>query len=491
MRRGRHLGLALLAAVFLAAPAAASADMYWGGLIKGESFNLSGEAPTSAAVLNRFESDAGKEITMVNTGQSWVSFDRGTMDAAIAAGAVPLVTMPLPENISLAEVAAGDQDQQIREWAKAAKEFGYPFLFRPWWEMNGAWYPWGQKAGFVAAWRHFHQVVVEAGATNVTWAWIINTIYEQNGTVADDPHEYWPGAQYVDWVGMDAYNWGRNPLQPDRWLDAEESIEPTLEVLEGIAPGKPVCICESASTEIGEGAANESKALWIHEMLGEYLPSQPSIKAYLWFDWNVEQGGYGSGLGKWDWPIESSPAAQQAFHEGIQSSTYLSALPAMTPLHKLPIPGVLEPPSSAGSEPAPASGAEGTEPASVRNLQALSSAQPREPMARGTRIVLGDPRPSGRPGGAILPITVAGPGQLRISGGGLRARILPSRHLVASRLSKSIAGAGELRLEVRAAGRKQRQLVAEGSAKLVVSVGFEPAGGGRPVRKRLGVALSR
>src|ERR1700709_2608463 len=94
MRPCRQIALALLVALLLAVPAAAHADaMYWGALVKGDAYGLPGEAPTSAAVLDRFESDAGKQITIVNTGQSWASFDPATMDAAIGAGVIPLGLM--------------------------------------------------------------------------------------------------------------------------------------------------------------------------------------------------------------------------------------------------------------------------------------------------------------------------------------------------------------------------------------------------------------
>ena len=132
----------------------------------------------------------------------------------------------------------------------------------------------------------------------------------------------------MDWVGVDAYNWGRNPLQPDRWTTPEETLTPTLNRLRQIAPGKPICVCENASTEIGG-----DKAAWISAMLRTYLPNHPEIKAYLWFNWNVQQNG-----GRWDWPIESSPRAQNAFRRGIRDRTYRSTLPPMPPLAKVPLP---------------------------------------------------------------------------------------------------------------------------------------------------------
>jgi hypothetical protein len=326
------LGLILVCAFISAGEARAS--MYWGGTIKGSTYNEATDAPNNLTVLQTFERDAGKDITFINTGQAWAKFDEPTMQAAIDNGAIPLVTMGL-SGTTLKEVAEGKQDTQIKAWAQAAKSWGYPFLFRPWWEPNGDWYAWGRDPEYVSAWRHFHELVVAEGATNVTWAWIVNSIWSDP---ASDPTPYYPGDKYVDWVGMDAYNWGLNPLQPDRWLTPQQAVDPTLAVLESIAPTKPICICEDASTEIGG-----DKPSWVREMLETYLPHHPNIKAYLWFNWNVVDGS-----GRWDWPIESSTAAEQAFRDGIQSSLYLSRLPVLTKLQKIPLP-----PQSGLPEPLP------------------------------------------------------------------------------------------------------------------------------------------
>jgi hypothetical protein len=319
---------------------AEAAVIYWGGTIKGEVYGLPGEAPKSPEVWERFEHDAGKEVTFVNTGQNWGQFDTTTMQQVIDGGAIPLVTMGLTSGVTMQEVAEGKQDTQIRTWAKAAKAFGYPFMLRPWREMNGAWYSWGRDPHYVDAWRHFHEVVVEEGATNVTWAWIVNTIWSDP---ASDPTPYYPGDQYVDWVGMDAYNWGRNPVQPDIWLSPEQAIDPTLQVLEAVAPSKPVALTEVASSEYGG-----SKASWTRDFLGSYLPNHPNIRAMLWFNWNILDEGQ-----RYDWPIESSAPAEQAFRDGIQSSEYLSQRPPLTPLTKVPMPFWAGPASPIGAGPGP------------------------------------------------------------------------------------------------------------------------------------------
>jgi hypothetical protein len=127
---------------------------------------------------------------------------------------------------------------------------------------------------------------------------------------------------------MDAYNWGTNPLHPDAWRTANQVYGSTLTALKEIAPGKPICICETASTEFGG-----SKTNWIKDALGTWLPGHTAVKAYVWFNWNVPEFG-----GRMDWPIESSGGSMQAFRKGIVSNTYRSTLPPLTPLAKVPLP---------------------------------------------------------------------------------------------------------------------------------------------------------
>ena len=437
---GLLLGPILLVAVLILVPRAGAA-MYWGGTIKGAVFGIPGEVPTSQAVLDRFEKDVGKKLTFVNTGQGWASFDQHTMQAAIDIGAIPLVTMGLPNNVTLAEVAAGEQDPEIRAWAREAKAFGYPFLFRPWWEVNGDWYSWGRKPEYISAWRHFHDLVEDEGATNVTWAWVVNTVWSDP---ASDPVPYYPGDAYVDWVGMDAYNWGLSPIQHDRWMTPEEAIGPTLEVLRRIAPNKPVCICEGASTEFGG-----DKAAWITDLLDNYLPSQPDIKAYLWFNWNVEQNEE-----RWDWPIESSAAAQKAFRAGIQNDTYLSSLPALTKLTKVPLP------TAPAVTPVPAP------------VDPSTASDPATDMGTVGGLELGRPRFNRRAQTVTQPVAIPGPGTLEAVGKGALASIPGLSDALPAHIVRVNGRAGTVMLRLRASPSTRRRLESRDRVSVAVVVRF-------------------
>jgi hypothetical protein len=65
--------------------------------------------------------------------------------------------------------------------------------------------PWGYgrvpPSTFVAAWRHIVSIFRALSADNVTWLWTINADQTGTGPVAS----WWPGANYVTWVGIDGY----------------------------------------------------------------------------------------------------------------------------------------------------------------------------------------------------------------------------------------------------------------------------------------------
>src|SRR5215218_5451718 len=314
--------LALIASTLAAAPAGAA--MYFGATISAETYGKTGNAPRSLESWDLFERHAGRKVAILNQGQKWATFDQLEVDATAARGAIPLVTM-----------GPGEQDAAIKKWAQEAKAFGHPFLFAPWWEMNGGWYAWGRSPDFIAAWRRFHDLVVGQGATNVTWTWVVNSIWYDP---ASNPSPYYPGDAYVDWTGLDTYNWGRNPAQPDKWINPEQTITPTLDIIREVAPTKPLAIVETASSEYGG-----NKTDWTREMLTTYLPHHPEIGAFLWFNWNFEKGDKRA-----DWPIESSAPAQQEFRKGIQSSLFVPGPVSLPALTKVP------PPSGGSADPAQA-----------------------------------------------------------------------------------------------------------------------------------------
>jgi len=328
--------LCALAAIALAVAPAASGSMYFGATISGESYGQTGNAPRNVEAWNLFERHAGRKVAILNQGQKFATWDDLEVEATHARGAIPLITMGLGEGITIESVAKGAQDAAIKKWAQEAKAWGHPFFFAPWWEMNGGWYAWGRQPMFKQAWQRFHDLVAGQGATNVTWTWVVNSIWFDPES---NPAPYYPGDAYVDWTALDSYNWGRNPAQPDKWLTPDQTISPTLKIIREAAPTKPVMIAENASSEYGG-----NKTDYIREMLTTYLPHHPEIGAYLWFNWNFPKGEKRA-----DWPIESSAPAQQEFRKAVQSSLFVPgpvSLPNLTKVQP-PAPAAADAPAAA------------------------------------------------------------------------------------------------------------------------------------------------
>jgi len=135
-------------------------------------------------------------------------FQSGFAADAWAHGATPAVQIdPLIAGApaSLSELAAGRFDPLIRAYADRVASFGHPVIIGFAHEPNGFWYPWGENdvkpAVWIAAWRHFVDVFRQQGADNVIWLWTMNL--ESSGTLPIS--DWWPGASYVTWIGLDGY----------------------------------------------------------------------------------------------------------------------------------------------------------------------------------------------------------------------------------------------------------------------------------------------
>jgi hypothetical protein len=205
---------------------------------------------------------------------------------------------------TLTSIISGRHDDYIRRWATLLQRYRHTVYLRFAQEMNGTWYPWseavnGNHAGqFVAAWRHVHQIFTELGADNVRWIWS-----PAAGTARIDAGLY-PGAAYVDTVGVSVFNGGTH-LKWGGWRSFGRIFDPTLRALERIAPGKPIQISEVASAEAGG-----SKAAWISGMFWD-LRVHPEVTSLIWYDLRKQA----------DWPVSSDPAAARAFAAGVRALT--------------------------------------------------------------------------------------------------------------------------------------------------------------------------
>jgi mannan endo-1,4-beta-mannosidase len=121
---------------------------------------------------------------------------------------------------------------EVADYLEQLEAEGIAVLWRPFHEMNGDWFWWGQQARFkdlwVGMWNHFTET---RQLDNLLWVFSVN--YWGEGA-ADDPELYYPGDAYVDVLGVDVYTeYGHSYAQSNH------------DGLRALAPGKPIAITEN------------------------------------------------------------------------------------------------------------------------------------------------------------------------------------------------------------------------------------------------------
>ncbi|HEX2266137.1 MAG TPA: glycosyl hydrolase [Solirubrobacterales bacterium] len=186
-----------------AAPAQAQ-EVALGSYVEGASGN--------PARIDRYSRLLGRRPAIVGLYAQfdYQPFERSQLREIWQRGSLPMVTWE-PQSYegrrySLKGIAAGRNDPYLRRAADAAAGWGRPILVRFAHEMNGNWYPWGDAGPrrYKKAWRHVVRIFRKRGADNVSWVW---TPYANQG--GGMPFRgYFPGDRWVDWVGLDGFNWG-------------------------------------------------------------------------------------------------------------------------------------------------------------------------------------------------------------------------------------------------------------------------------------------
>lgn len=203
-----------------------------------------------------------------------------------------------PYGTTLDAILSGQWDSYMKQFADASKTYGGPIILAPLHEMNGNWDPWDGTVGtntpakVIAAWKRIYTSF--SGVTNVKFAWDVNSGSVPD-TASNQLENYYPGDGYVDYVGMDGFNFG-NP-----WQTWDEIFGTTLQRIS--AYKKPIYIFSIAS------AADSRKAAWISDALSTQMITHPEIKGWVWFNENKES----------DWRVNSDPESLNAFRKAISS----------------------------------------------------------------------------------------------------------------------------------------------------------------------------
>jgi hypothetical protein len=261
------------------------------------------------AAIDAFARKVGQMPAIVLSYKRWdvKPFYKPELTGIDSRGALPMVSWE-PWTSSgkpdkLWSIARGRYDGYISRSARQAKAWGKPIMVRFAQEMNGSWAPWEQghpgstPRSFILAWRHIVSVFRREGADNVLWVWC------PNANTGELPFmQYYPGDRWVDWVGLDGFNWGGSI----GWRSFSEIFGGSYEEL-ARSTSKPIVIGET-----GSGQTGGDKAAWVRSTFFRELPNFSRVRAVVWYN-SVDRS---------DFRIDSSPSALQAFREGVASPRY-------------------------------------------------------------------------------------------------------------------------------------------------------------------------
>jgi len=250
-------------------------------------------------------------------------FPQQQVDAIIALGSVPVITWePWLSDFDtekypglrkaderdkggLADIAKGLYDPYIKQWATSAKESGTPIFLRVGHEMNDPYrYPWGPQNNsakdFVAAWRHIHKVFTQAGATNVIWVWSPHPAYGFFDA-------FYPGGEYVDYVGIGTLNYG-TVANWSKWWSFQEIFGNHYKEMTGFK--KPIMI-----TEFGCLAVGGNRSQWFSDALASLPQNYPLVKSVLFFHFSEDKTTTQQPI---NWYIKNDTATTKAIVQQIK-----------------------------------------------------------------------------------------------------------------------------------------------------------------------------
>lgn len=276
-----------------------------------------------------------------NTGD-YQQFDPRLLDQLRTRGIMPGLTWDASKgsaltknqsNFSWKAIASGKHDVYITRVARAAANYGHPFLLRTLHEMNGPWYPWGYNAegqvntnpaDFVTSWKHVVDIFRKEGATNVQFVWCLaagildSDLINQYGDILKN---LYPGDDYVDWIALDGYsNLGATP---DRSL--QDVFLPSYQFLKTFTH-RPMIFYEVGALENPEDPM--AKANWITKGFLTAIPTVFSdVKAVNWFNGSSDKNPAKPDKPIVNWAVNTSRNSLNAWKQVVSSPLYQGSFP--------------------------------------------------------------------------------------------------------------------------------------------------------------------
>jgi hypothetical protein len=284
--------------------------------------------------IEDFETLVGKPQAIVASSSYWgeQTFPRNNLQIIREYGAIPLVywspwDKPYdqdkpPTRFDLHNILKGQWDNYIDQWADGAKAYGQPMFVSWGLEMNGTWFPWsgyfyhhdGQFGPeiYKKCYRYVVDRVRARGASNILWVFHVNN-YSYPFDLWNQMSNYFPGPQYVDWLGLSVYG---KQFTKGPWVTFHDAMDYPYQQICQLDPKLPVMLAEWG---VGEYPDAGNKAEWIRQAFSRMATDYPRLKAAIfWHErWQNPDDTY-SNL-----RVNSSPEALKAYQEGVADPAWI------------------------------------------------------------------------------------------------------------------------------------------------------------------------
>lgn len=175
-------------------------------------------------------------------------------------------------------ITEGYFDDYIKSFALQMRELKRPVFLRFAHEFDNPFYPWydnsnNSASNFKKAWIHTYEIFKKNNALNVIWIW--------NPWKSEDVDSFYPGKEYVDWIGVNILNYGQ--LNKDgKWHDFEDLYEPFHNKFKNL-PQTPVMI-----SELGTIKRDQNQAEWFSDAFIAINNDYKEIKSVIFFNSEVD-----------------------------------------------------------------------------------------------------------------------------------------------------------------------------------------------------------
>jgi len=223
---------------------------------------------------------------------------------------------PSEKVFTLQNINRGCFDKDLVRWGNAARDFGYPLIVEWGTEVNGCWFPWNGlwngKAEGTVLFKYAYQRIVriirdDCGARNITW------VFHANGSSWPNPRQtgnewnavdnYYPGDEFVDWIGLSVYG-AQEPKKEIPCISFADVMDYAMEEWGDLKKRKPLYLLEFGMIGGHPGCSQKDDpdcdpkqckaSKWADDALSNLLAHRwPEVRGFSWWNetWKEEKDG--------------------------------------------------------------------------------------------------------------------------------------------------------------------------------------------------------